>query len=362
MKAANSMVAGSNLTTLVCDWGDTLMVNFTAQRGPMAAWSEVAAVAGAAAALNELQKKYRLVLATNAAESRSAQVRQALARVGLDGYFSAVFTAAELGSRKPEPAFFRSIQSVLGLESRDLLMLGDDYAIDVLGAKQAGWRAVWFNPRQSAAPGLLPQQDLDLTHWSHLPDLLASPVLPDYAQCISWILSQPASPNLLAHVQAVAAAAYQLALWLRAQGLNVDPILAHRGGLLHDLAKLKAIQRASEQRIGHAELAAMILRDLQQPVLAEIARRHPLFTLRQPEDAPRTWEEKLVYFADKIVEGAHVAGLEERIASLRRRYPADDARIAAMTPALIDLQAEICAAAGIPPADLAPRLKSAFQG
>jgi putative hydrolase of the HAD superfamily len=288
-------------------------------------------------------------------------VRQALARVGLDGFFSAVFTAAELGARKPEPDFFASIQSVLGLEARDLFMIGDDYAVDVLGAKLAGWRAAWYNPRQSAAPGLLPQQDVEMVHWSQLADMLDRPKNPGYTQCIAWILSQPASPNLLAHVHAVAAAAYQLALWLRANGLSVDPILTHRGGLLHDLAKLETLRRAPAQRVGHAELAAMILHDLQQPALAEIARRHPLFTLRHPDLAPRTWEEKLVYFTDKLVEGSRIAGLEERVLSLRRRYPDDDAHIAAMTPALIDLQAEICAAAGISPELLASRLKSAFQ-
>jgi putative hydrolase of the HAD superfamily len=350
-----------HLTTLVCDWGDTLMVNFPGQRGPMAAWSQVVPVEGALEALSALRSRFRLVVATNAAESRAAQVRQALDRVGLGGLFSAVFTAAELGARKPDPAFFAAIQSVLGLDPQSVLMLGDDYTVDVLGAKQAGWRAAWLNPRRTPAPGLLPQQDIELTGWDELQARLETPALPDYAKCLSWILAQPVSPNLLAHVQAVASAAYQLALWLQAAGKPVDPLLAHRGAMLHDLAKLRAIRQPGEQRLGHAELAALLLRDMGQPELAEIARRHPLFALTQPDHAPRSWEEKLVYFADKLVEGSRVAGLDERIASLRRRYPADEERIAAMTPAIAALQDEFCAAIGIPPAELAPRLKAAFQ-
>jgi putative nucleotidyltransferase with HDIG domain len=348
--------------TLVIDWGDTLMVNDPTQHGPMAGWSEVAAIVGAESALNNLKKNYRLVLATNASESRSHQVRMALARVGLEGYFHAVFTAAELGARKPEPAFFAAIQSVLGSASCEMLMIGDDYHGDILGAKNAGWRAAWFNPRQLASPGLLPQQDYDLSHWSLLEGLLDSQSVPGYTQCLGWLLSQPSSANLLSHVHAVAAAAYQLALWLRAASVPVDPILAHRGGLLHDLAKLKSLQRPPDQRLGHAEFASMILKDMGEPILAEIARRHPLFCLNQPALAPRSWEEKLVYFSDKLVEGSRLAGLEDRIVSLRQRYPHDDARIAAMSPGLVALQAEICAAMVIPAPELVPRLKTAFQG
>ena len=354
------MNSNSPLTTLVFDWGDTLMVNIPDQSGPMAKWPTVAAVEGALPALSMLSGRFTCLLATNASDSRSHEVRQALARVGLDAQFKAVFTSGELGFRKPDPRFFSAIQSVLGLDPEKILMIGDDYRSDILGARQAGWRGLWFNPAGKTAPGLLPIQDGEVTHLADLPALLDSPLLPGYSQCLYWLQGQPLTQTLLAHVHAVGSTAYLLAVWLRAKGQQVDPLLAHRGGLLHDLAKLKALERGPEQRTGHAELAALMLNDLGQPALAECARRHPLFTLQHPELAPRSWEEKLVYFADKLVEGGRVAGLEERLASLRQRYPSDSEKISAMAPALLALQDELCAALDFPAAELVKRVKTAF--
>jgi putative hydrolase of the HAD superfamily len=348
------------IKTIVFDWGDTLMVNDPQQSGPMLTWPTVAAVSGAAPALAALKDHYHLIIATNAADSRSREVRGALAHVGLNDYFEAVFTSGELGCRKPSSAFFQAIQSVLGLNPAQTAMVGDDYRVDVLGAHQAGWVSLWYNPTPKNAPGLRPLHDGEVARLEDLPALLAQPALPGYPTCLTWLEDQQLPHNLLAHVHAVAAAAYQLAVWLRAAGQEVNPVLTHRAALLHDLAKLKAMDRPPEQRIGHAELAARMLLDRGEPVLAECARRHALFAILQPDLAPRTWEEKLVYFADKLVEGARMAGLDDRIASLRQRYPIDSEKIAAMAPALYTLQDELCAAIGIPPSELLPRLKTAF--
>ncbi len=359
----STLSASSSITTLVFDWGDTLMCTAPGRNsppGPMASWKEVAAVEGAAQTLEQLAGRYLCVVATNASDSRSREVRQALARVGLDSYFKVIFTSSELGFRKPDPRFFQTIRSVLGREREQILMIGDDFRADILGAAQAGWHTLWFNPTGKTAPGLLPSQDAEITRLVDMPALLERPFVASYNLCLSWLQEQNLTQNLLAHVHAVASAAYLLAVWLRASGQPVDPLLAHRGALLHDLAKLKALERSPEQRISHAELAALILKDRAEPQLAEIARRHPLFALIQPEAAPRTWEEKLVYFTDKLVETSRLAGLEERIASLRQRYPSDSEKIASMIPALLTLQQELCTALALPSEELIPRIRSAF--
>lgn len=133
------------IKAIVFDWGDTIMRVFPQYPGPMAEWPKVEAVPGAAEALQALQGKYRLVLATNAADSAESQVRAALRRVGLDEYFELVLLARELGARKPEPDFFRVVASVLQCEPGEIVVVGDDYEADVTGAKQAGMHAIWFN-------------------------------------------------------------------------------------------------------------------------------------------------------------------------------------------------------------------------
>jgi FMN phosphatase YigB (HAD superfamily) len=56
---------------------------FPEYTGPMARWPRVEVVPGVAEALRSLDSHYRLVLATNAAESGCELVREALRRDGL---------------------------------------------------------------------------------------------------------------------------------------------------------------------------------------------------------------------------------------------------------------------------------------
>ena len=102
-----------------------------------------------------------------------------------------------------------------------------------------------------------------------------------------------------------------------------------------------------------------MLEALGQPALAEISRRHLVYCLLDAEKCPRTWEEKIVHFADKICEGPRFVEWEERLAGLANRYPARINSIRACTPAVMALQNELAAAAGIPQAELVTRLRQA---
>ncbi|HEY9087461.1 MAG TPA: HAD family hydrolase, partial [Anaerolineaceae bacterium] len=178
---------------LVFDWGDTLMTTFPDFQGAMVDWPVVAAEDGAPAALVQLKGHYRLLVGTNAANSSASQVLAALQRVGLGQSIERVFTVHELGSRKPEAAFYQALQAQTGLSAGELVMIGDDYSVDVLGAWQAGWRSVWYNPKGKPAPGLLPVQDLEIKHLSELPAALETTPLPRLADCLAWLQREGAS-------------------------------------------------------------------------------------------------------------------------------------------------------------------------
>lgn len=346
---------------LVFDWGGTLMVDFPQYSGPMVDWPEVSAVDGARSALETLHGRYAIFIATNAAESDISQIRAALDRVGLGRYVSAIFSQRNLGVSKREPeSFFRRLEESAGLNRDEAVMIGDDYRYDVLGAHQAGWATVWYNPNHRVAPGLAPLQTEDIGSLADLPAVLERLSLPTYETCLIWQQEQNFSRSLLNHVEMVAAAAYWMALKLRARGEVVDPVLAHRGGLLHDLAKMAS--RGREEGSDHGQLAAQMLSERGQPLLAEIANRHVLSNLLKPDRLPRTWEEKLVYCADKLVEGSRLAGLDERMAALKKRYAMDTGFVEAITPKLYTLHDEVCAAMGIPVEELIPRLTDAMYG
>ena len=348
--------------TLVFDWGNTLMKVLPEYDGPMVEWPEIAPVKGIKTALTRLKPHYRLVVATNAADSGAEQVRAALSRAELEGFFSKIYTAQELNnSRKPEIAFFRNLEKALDESPSNLMMIGDDYRSDILGATQAGWRAIWFDPEMEACPGLMPVHTQEVYSMSRLPELIEKRELPGWNLCLTWLLEQNASNNLLLHTQTVAAIAYQLALWLRAARQGVDPMLAHRGGMMHDLAKLLSL-RTGASSVDHGRLAAQLLIACEQPELAEIARRHLLFCLTDEDRAPETWEQKVVYFADKLVENTRLVSLEDRLRFLQDRYPRDKDRIEKFLPDLLNLQDELCTAMRMDPEALFSNLKSALYG
>ena len=128
------------------DWGDTLMRVFPEFGGPMARWPRLQVMPHAKETLAALWPRWVIGLATNAVDSSAADIREALALVGLGGYVDRVYRAQEVGCRKPSPGFFKFVLGDLGLEPSRVVMVGDDYDQDVLGANVSGIRAVWFNP------------------------------------------------------------------------------------------------------------------------------------------------------------------------------------------------------------------------
>ena len=78
-----------------------------------------------------------------------------LARIGLAGHFVGCLGARELGLAKPDPRMFAAACARLGLPAGDVLHVGDDWALDVMGAQGAGLAAAWVRRPDHAGPGPL---------------------------------------------------------------------------------------------------------------------------------------------------------------------------------------------------------------
>lgn len=139
----------NSFTHVLFDWGDTLMVDDPAQTAPMTEWPEVRSVPGSHSVLAHLKAAGKTVcLATAAEVSDEAQIRAALARVGLEAFISRVFCFKNTGLPKSE-AFYRHILAELKLDPARALMVGDSFEKDVQAANAAGIAAVWLNARNS---------------------------------------------------------------------------------------------------------------------------------------------------------------------------------------------------------------------
>ena len=61
--------------------------------------------------------------------------------IGLGEYLGHCFISAELGWEKPDPAIYRHVTDVLGVQPGAVLSVGDDPRNDVEGPRKVGWQA-----------------------------------------------------------------------------------------------------------------------------------------------------------------------------------------------------------------------------
>jgi putative hydrolase of the HAD superfamily len=100
----------------------------------------------------------------------SDQQRRKLERTGIAGYFASVVVSGDLGIAKPQREIFDRSAEEMGLQSSELLFIGDNPHADVQGALRAGWHAVRLNRTGSQQHESAPTA-ADL---SALPQMLAS--------------------------------------------------------------------------------------------------------------------------------------------------------------------------------------------
>jgi putative hydrolase of the HAD superfamily len=341
------------LKTILFDWGDTVMRDFPEYSGPMSSWPVVEAIAGIENALSALQPYYTLALATNADQSDEEDIRAALALVGMSDYFSHIFCARHLELTKADPGYYRRIIHALDIQPAEALMVGDSFQYDVIAPIQGGLRSAWYNPRNRTPAGQPPVHDIDFDRMDALPQALQSPLLPSYSACLDMLAERGNPPNLVEHCQAVAGAAYRMAVWLRGAGEPLNPVLAHRGGLLHDLDKIET----SQTNAPHGSLSAATLERSGYPALASIATRHVVDSVLDSSSAPHTWEEILVYYADKLFEGSQLIDPRARLSALASRYPAYAGSIRDSLPSLLELERQICERLDLATTELYERLQ-----
>lgn len=125
---------------------------------------------GAAPCVRALREAgYTLGVVSNALSGEF--IRRSLAASGLLGCFDGVFASAEVGYYKTSPRLYEAALAALGARADEAAHVGDSYRFDVLGAKAAGLRAVWYAPGSEPPPGL--DADAVIRRLSELPGVVA---------------------------------------------------------------------------------------------------------------------------------------------------------------------------------------------
>jgi putative hydrolase of the HAD superfamily len=80
-------------------------------------------------------------------------IQPLLEKLGLMSYLKVVLTSRDVGATKPEPRIFTEAVRQAGVGARDSLYVGDQYEIDVLGARRAGLEGLLLD-RYGSSPGI----------------------------------------------------------------------------------------------------------------------------------------------------------------------------------------------------------------
>jgi putative hydrolase of the HAD superfamily len=209
---------------------------------------------------------------------------------------------------------------------------------------QRHFKTIWFNPGGALAEDDFPRHDLEIQDVSELININSRLYKPSLAQCLAWLDEWDVPDNVRAHSAVVAHSAYVLAVMMRNRGISVDPVLTHRGGLLHDIDKIATLKMGD----AHGRMGAEFLDAQGYPRLAEILREHIMTRVMRPEAQDWGWEVRLVFFCDKLVEGDGLVTFDQRLNALKIRYPYYVEKMERAESAIWDLSNEICEILDIP--------------
>jgi FMN hydrolase / 5-amino-6-(5-phospho-D-ribitylamino)uracil phosphatase len=124
------------------DHADEAFEVFFAARNRVTLYAEVEA------ALKRLSARYRLFALSNGNAD--------LTRCGISQWFAGHVTAISAGAAKPDSRIFSRLIGEAGVLAHQILHVGDDPQLDVVGATQAGLQAAWLNRNARTWPAHLP--------------------------------------------------------------------------------------------------------------------------------------------------------------------------------------------------------------
>jgi len=187
-------------------------------------------------------------------------------------------------------------------------------------------------------------------------------------------------PHIVNHSKAVAKLAVFLARRLNENGTAVNIPLLEAACLLHDLLRVHDFKepdykrfeqnlpeeektkwqklRSKYKAISHEDAACDILKK-QYSAIALTIKRHRYMALLDEKEKPQSWEEKLLYYADKRVMHDKIVPLKERLAEGHKRNifqhgsaAQSKANTAKVDPLIFQMEKEIFEKIGLDPIEV----------
>lgn len=150
--------------------------------------------------------------------------------------------------------------------------------------------------------------------------------LPSKKKALKLLFQSGCSHEVVDHCKAVAKVATEIAEACKNKGLDVNVKLVEIGALLHDIGRSKT------HSVHHAVIGAEIAESLKLPnAVIAIIERHVGGGITSEEAkklgwlikdySPQTLEEKIVSYADKLVDGSKRVQIERAIKKFSKKIP-----------------------------------------
>ncbi len=105
------------------------------------------AISNAVEVLDYLKPKYSLGILSNG----FPRVQESkLSRLELHSYFEYKVYSEHVGVAKPYPGIFSEAANISNSKPTETIYIGDSYENDIVGAKNFGWQAIFFNPEKTS--------------------------------------------------------------------------------------------------------------------------------------------------------------------------------------------------------------------
>ena len=141
-------------------------------------------------------------------------------------------------------------------------------------------------------------------------------IIPTKSECLKILKDNKVPDNIVAHLKAVCDFSIKVCDLLEKKGININKDLVVAGALLHDIKKINSEDHVIE---GYG-----LVKSLGYPEVANLIKKHGLYHLEEEEFTPKTWEEKIVFYADKRVKGSKIVNVDERFEYIKQRYKKDN--------------------------------------
>lgn len=107
--------------------------------------------------LHYLQDKYTLHILSNG--FREVQYKK-MDNSGLTSFFDKIILSEDAGANKPSKDIFDYALSITSANREEVLMIGDSWEADIVGAHQSNIHQVWYNPHRLCPSDFTPTYEI----------------------------------------------------------------------------------------------------------------------------------------------------------------------------------------------------------